>query len=67
MDAIFSVIGEGVCYGRATSLKLAKKIESYYKSMGLQVEIETSFVYSRVYEVDEMLCRLKECLTPKIK
>jgi len=41
-------------------MKLAKKIVSYYDSVGISTEIESSFVYSREYEVEEMLNRLRK-------
>lgn len=60
MEVIFSVYGNGICYGRATTLKLAERIEKYYKSVGLPAEIEAGYVYSRNYEVEEMIQRMKE-------
>ena len=60
MEAVYSIYGNGVCYGRTSSMKLAKKIVSYYDSVGISTEIESSFVYSREYEVEEMLNRLRK-------
>lgn len=59
MEAIFSVYSNGICYGRTTTLRLAERIEKYCESIGLPTEIEASYVYSRNYEVEELIRKLK--------
>ena len=56
---MFSVYCNGVCYGRTTTLKLAERIAKYCKSIGLSAEIEASRVYSRNYEIEELIQRRK--------
>lgn len=59
MEAMFSVYCNGICYGRTTTLKLAERIAKYCESVGLSAEVEASYVYSRNYEVEELMQRMK--------
>lgn len=56
---MFSVYCDGICYGRTTTMRLAERIAKYCKSIGLSPEIEASYVYSRNYEVEELIQRMK--------